>query len=168
MQYINKGLLKIALSLLGWCAISMSAMPAGAATATSTFQVTATVPATCLISATNLAFGSYKGVAATATSTITVTCTNTTPYNVGLDPGTATGATVSSRKMTGPASALLGYALFRDTARSLNWGNTVGTDTLTGTGSGSAQALTVYGLVAANQSVSPGAYADTITATITY
>src|SRR5262245_5956337 len=82
-----------------------------AATATTTFQVTATVHATCLISATNLNFGTYTGAVANSTSTITVTCTNTTPYNVSLNAGTAAGATVTTRKMSGPGGALLSYAL---------------------------------------------------------
>jgi spore coat protein U domain-containing protein, fimbrial subunit CupE1/2/3/6 len=142
--------------------------PAFAATATTTFQVTATVQATCLISATNLAFGTYTGVQVAQTSTISVTCTNTTPYNVGLNPGTASGATVTTRKMTGPGGALLAYALYQDAGHTINWGQTVGTDTEAGTGNGSAQALTVYGLLTAGQYVTPGAYVDTITATVTY
>jgi spore coat protein U-like protein len=139
-----------------------------AATATTTFQVTATVQATCLISATNLSFGTYTGAVVNSTSSITVTCTNTTPYNIGLNAGTATGATVSTRKMSGPAGALLAYSLTQDAAHTINWGNTVGTDTVAGTGNGSAQTLTVFGQTAAGQFVTPGAYVDTITATITY
>lgn len=142
--------------------------PAQAATATTTFQVTATVQATCLISATNLAFGTYTGVVTTSTSTITVTCTNTSPYNVGLNAGTATGATVTTRQMSGPGGASLSYALYQDAAHTKNWGNTVGTDTVAGTGNGSAQALTAYGQVGAGQFVTPGAYVDTITATVTF
>jgi spore coat protein U-like protein len=154
------------LGLAGLLAVAPA--PAGAATTTTTFQVTATVQATCLISATNLAFGTYTGAQTDATSTISVTCTSSTPYNVGLDPGTATGATVTTRRMSGPGGALLGYALYRDAAHTQNWGNTVGTDTASGTGTGSAQSLTVYGRLAASQYVTPGAYADTITATISY
>jgi spore coat protein U-like protein len=70
--------------------------------------------------------------------------------------------------MTGPGAALLGYALFSDSAHTLNWGQMIGTDTVTGTGNGSAQALTVYGQLAASQYVTPGAYKDTLTATVTY
>jgi spore coat protein U-like protein len=151
--------------LLGTLAFNL---PAVAATATATMAVTATVDSTCLISATPLAFGAYAGTQTDATSTLTVTCSNTTPYNVGLDAGLATGATVTSRAMTGPASATLAYALFQETTRTTNWGNTVGTDTVAGTGNGSAQGLTVYGRVAAGQFVTPGAYSDTITATVTY
>ena len=142
--------------------------PVLAATSTATFQVSANVPAICLISATNLAFGAYTGAVASATSTVSVTCTNTTPYTVGLDGGTATGATVAARKMTGPRGALLAYSLSRDSAHTLNWGNTIGTDTQSGSGNGNAQTLTVFGQIAANQFVAAGNYTDTITATITY
>ena len=97
-----------------------------------------------------------------------VTCTNGTTYNVGLNAGTVTGATVTTRAMTGPASATLSYALYQDSGHATNWRNTVGTDTKSGIGNGSAQTLTVYGQLAASQYPTPGAYTDTITATITY
>lgn len=155
------------ISILGFLTF-LTSIPAAASTATTTFTVTATVQATCLVSATGLAFGTYTGAVASSTSTISVTCTNTTPYNVGLNAGLATGATVTARKMTGPASALLSYGLYSNAGYSTNWGQTIGTDTVTGTGNGSAQALTVYGQVAAGQYVAPGAYTDTITVTVTY
>ncbi len=137
-------------------------------TATTSFQVTAIVPATCTITANPLAFGNYSGVVLSSTTTIFVTCSKTTAYNVGLNAGTATGATVSNRSMTGPVSALLNYKLFSNSAYTTNWGNTVGTDTVAGTGNGVAQSLTVYGQVPAGQLVRPGSYSDTITATLTY
>src|ERR1035437_1259580 len=130
--------------------------------------VTAVVQATCTLSATNLAFGTYTGAVNNSTSSLTITCTNTTAYSVGLSAGLATGATVTSRSMTGPVAALLHYKLFSNPGRTTNWGNTVGTDTLAGTGSGAAQPLTVYGQIPAAQFPRPGSYADTITATITY
>jgi spore coat protein U-like protein len=115
-------------------------------------------------------FGAYVGTAAlNTTSTLTVQCNNTVPYNVGLDAGTSTGATVTTRAMTGPTGSLpLPYGLFSDSAHSINWGNTVGTDTVPGTGTGVAQTLTVYGQIPAGAGNRPGAYTDTITVTITY
>jgi spore coat protein U-like protein len=154
--------------LLGALALGLQAIPAIAATQTSTFAVTATVQATCLIAATALAFPVYTGVVETATSTITLTCTNTTSYNVGLSAGLGTGATVTARHMTGPAAAVLNYGLFSNATWTTNWGATIGTDTVTGIGNGAAQPITVYGQAAAGQYVAPGAYTDTITATITY
>ena len=136
--------------------------------ATTSFPVTATVQATCTVSATSLVFGTYASTLLSSTSTISATCTNTTPYNIGLNAGTATGATVTNRSMTGPAGALLHYSLFSDSGHTVNWGNTVGTNTVAKTGSGVAQTLTVYGQVPAGQHVTPGSYADTITVTLTY
>jgi spore coat protein U-like protein len=78
------------------------------------------------------------------------------------------GATVTNRKMTSPASATLKYAIFRNSTQTQNWGNTVGTDTVAGTGNGTAQPITAYGQMAAGQSGNPAVYSDTITATITY
>jgi spore coat protein U-like protein len=153
---------------LGFLALGLGSKAADAATATTTFAVSATVQATCLVSASPMSFGNYSGAVVNTTSTVSVTCTNTTGYNVGLSAGLATNATVTTRQMTGPSSAVLGYSLFSDSSRSVNWGSTVGVDTVVGTGNGSAQSLTVYGQTAAGQYVTPGSYTDTITATVTY
>jgi spore coat protein U-like protein len=141
----------------------------GISTVTAQFSVTATEQPGCALSASALNFGTYSGAVINATSTISVTCTSGTAYNVGLNAGTATGATVTTRKMTGPASALLNYGLYRNSTHTTNWGNTVGTNTSAGTGTGSTQSLTVYGQLPAGQSTTAaGIYSDTITATITY
>ncbi len=138
-------------------------------TVTTTFTVTATIVKNCTISATALSFGAYSGALVNAQSTISVTCTNTTTYNVGLNAGTATGATVTTRKMTGQYhGGTLAYAMYRNTGHTQNWGQTVGTDTEAGTGTGIAQQLIVYGRIAAGTAPAPDGYFDTITATITY
>lgn len=58
----------------------------------------------------NLGFGAYTGSAIPAATTLSVTCTNGTSYNVALNPGTASGATVTTRAMSGPGGATLNYA----------------------------------------------------------
>jgi spore coat protein U-like protein len=141
-----------------------------AASTTTTFAVQATVTATCTInSASTLNFGSVGVLAANVdqSSTIQVTCTNTTPYNIGLDAGVGTGATVAVRKLTS-GGATINYSLYTSNAYSTVWGNTVGTDTQTGTGNGSAQSYTVFGRIPPQTSPAPGSYADTITVTVTY
>jgi len=148
--------------------LSLLPSSGGAATATTTMSISATVVATCAVSASPLAFGTYTGATATSTSTLTITCTNTTPYNVGLSPGISTGATVSARAMTLSTSSFLAYVLTSDAGYSINWGQTVGTDTVAGTGNGTAQLLTVYGRIAAGQYVTPGNYEDTVTVTVTF
>jgi spore coat protein U-like protein len=133
-----------------------------------TMAVTATVAPACTIAATNLAFGTYSGALANAVATLTVTCTDTTLYNIGLGAGLASGATVTTRQMTGSGSTTLAYALYQDGAHSINWGVTVGTDTVAGTGNGIGQPVSVYGQIAAGQFPVPGSYSDTIVATVTY
>jgi spore coat protein U-like protein len=58
--------------------------------------------------------------------------------------------------------------MFRDSARTLNWSNTVGSDTLSSTGNGNAQLSNMFGRLAAGQVVPVGAYSDTIIVTVTY
>lgn len=142
---------------------------ASAATATTTFLVTTTVLNTCIVAATPLAFGAYDPTSATdtdATNAITVTCTASAPYNVGLDKGT-NGTSVTARLMK-QGSDTLPYALYSNAGRTTNWGNTVGTDTVTGTGTGILQTYTVYGRIPHGAAVPSGAYTDTVTVTVTY
>jgi spore coat protein U-like protein len=156
-----------AAGLLAVPLLCLSPAPVHATIANATLAVTVSVHATCQITATALNFPAYTGAMSVATSTISLTCTNTTPYNVGLDAGAA-GASVTSRSMTGAGGVQMAYALYSDAARTANWGNTVGTDTVARTGNGGAQALTVYARMAAGQLVTPGSYTDTIIATVTY
>jgi len=157
-------------ALAGWPFLSC-ATASYAATATTTMAVQVTITATCLInSASTLNFGNSIGVLAAnvdQTSTIQVTCTNTTPYNIGLNAGTGTGATVATRKLTSGANTI-NYTLYSNSGRTTVWGNTVSTDTVAGTGNGSAQNYTVYGRIPAQTTPAPGSYTDTITVTVTY
>jgi spore coat protein U-like protein len=137
--------------------------------ATTSFNDTANVSPGCAISAGDLQFFTYTGAQRDARSEITVTCTNSTRWNVGLNPGTYPGATVTTRRMTGPRkNSPLAYGLYRNSARTQNWGETIGSDTESGTGTGAAQTLDVYGRVPASQSPAAGGYEDTITATLTF
>jgi spore coat protein U-like protein len=142
----------------------------GTNTKTTTFTVTVTITKICGVSATNMVFGNYTGALAQTTSTVTVTCTNTTTYTVGLNAGTTSGGTVTARLMAGQGSATgqtLAYSLSSVSYAGTNWGNTSPT-WYSGTGTGAAQPLTVYGQIAAGLHPIPGSYTDTITATVTY
>jgi len=151
--------------------ILCSAPAAHAATTTTTFPVSATVLTACSVSALPLTFGNYDPTSATpldATTTLSVLCTVGTSFTVGLNAGAASGATVTTRKMVNGANTL-NYALFRETGRTNNWGNTPGTDTPPSTTAPVLPtALTVYGRVAAGQNVPAGGYADTVTVTVNY
>jgi len=157
-------------------ALALASSAASASTATTTFVVQITLTASCIVSANTLNFGSSVGVLTTAvtnTTTVSVTCSNTTPYNVGLDAGTVSGSLVSNRLMagttTGNTGTTLQFQLCSDgTACNTVWGNTVGTNTVSGTGNGNAQTLTVYGKVPTQTTPKPDLYQTTITATVSY
>jgi spore coat protein U-like protein len=137
---------------------------------TTSFQVQITIQAACAITAADaLDFGTH-GVLANdidASSTVTVNCTATTPYEIGLNAGNGSGASVATRKMTG-AGGTIAYSLYRDPARSLVWGETVGTDTLAAVGTGTDQTQTVYGRVPPQATPAPDLYSDSVTVTVTY
>jgi len=133
------------------------------------FTVTATYAATCSVSATTLNFGSTSSLTSNvdASNTLSAKCSSTTPYNIGLNAGTAPGATVTTRKMTNLLTTV-SYSLFSNSGRTTNWGNTVGTDTVSATGNGASQAFTVFGRVPAQTTPAPATYTDTITVTVTF
>jgi spore coat protein U-like protein len=147
-----------------------SACPTGNNTTSGgTTTWTATVPANCLVSATAVNFGSAGVIAANtdASGTTTVQCTSTTPYTVALNGGNS-GATDPTKREMSKATETITYGLYRDSARSLPWGSTTGTNTVGGTGTGSNQPLTVYGRVASQATPSPGTYTDSVIVTVTY
>lgn len=135
------------------------------------FTASATVPKQCRAYATTpLDFGSVPGTITSdvdQTSTIMMTCTGRTAWKVGLNNGLHANGTVR-RMQLGATSSFVRYELYREPARTTRWGNTPGTDTVDGTGTGTTQTLTVHGRVPANQTPAAGTYGDTVTVTITY
>jgi len=133
------------------------------------FDVTMKIVADCTISANGIDFGQTQGLlsrAVSGSSAISVTCTNTTPYNVGLDQGTGTGSSGTTRYMAGTnGNATVRFNLSQSQGGT-PWGNTQGTDTMAGTGTGTAQQLTVYGEIPVQNSPTPDSYKSTITATV--
>jgi spore coat protein U-like protein len=141
--------------------------------------------ASCTVTATSVAFGVYAspgGVQTDSSGTVTVTCTPDfillackTPYTVSLSQGGA--ASYAPRKLASGANTL-NYNLYTNAARSTVWGDgSGGSSTVVGTVSTSILSLlclsgsnnhTVYSRIPAAQSVAAGAYADTITVTVTY
>jgi spore coat protein U-like protein len=170
MSVLLKNQNKLLKSVVAIACLFPSANGALAATTASNFTVQIAIGASCTInSASTLNFGAQGVLTANVdqTSTLQVQCTNTTPYNIGLNAGTGTGATVASRKMTSGANTV-NYSLYSDAGRTTVWGNTVGTDTVAGTGDGAAQSYSVYGRVPAQTTPAPGSYSDTVTVTVTY
>jgi spore coat protein U-like protein len=146
-----------------------AACPTGAKTATANSSVTATIVSSCNVSATTVNFGTL-GVLKVNTDvqgTLTIQCSSTLPYTVSLNGGNSGATDPTQRKMTSGANNVF-YGLYRDAARSLPWGATVGTNTASGTGNGASQAQTVYGRIAPQTTPQPSTYTDSVIATVAY
>jgi spore coat protein U-like protein len=134
------------------------------------FTTSATVVNNCLISATNVAFGTAGVLRSSlaAVGSISARCTNGDAFRISLNGGASGNVAARTLKQQG-GGGVVNYQLYTDSARSVPWGDgTAGTSMVTGTGSGNAQAISVYGQVPAQATPAPGSYSDTITATIVF
>ena len=158
------------LRLIGLPGVVVAALVATPALAADTAElgVSAEVAGTCNVTTTAVDFGTVdvtSGLNDDATGGISVVCTAGTAWAAAADAGDGSGATVTARKMTS-GTDLLNYGLYTDVTRLVNFG---GANTLSGVGTGVAQARTVYGRVPSGQtSVPTGCYADSVTISLTY
>lgn len=172
MFYKTPAAARAAKTILLASAVTVIPTAALADTAGGNLDVSATVTANCVVSTSDMAFGdvnTLSGANVDTTGGITVTCTNQTGWTASAGFGSGTGASFASRRMMAGGN-LLNYNLYTDGARSAVWGDgTGGSVTIGGTGTGSAQPVTIYGRVGSGQtSVPAGDYADTVAVTITY
>jgi spore coat protein U-like protein len=149
------------LAIAGTLAMAAGTVGAAPSPATTTLNVSANVASNCLVTAAPLNFSDYDGSAAVdGQANLSVRCSNGTPYTISLlSDGTND----------------LEYNLYTAAARTTIWGQTVGTDTVGGTGQGmsstKANTHTVYGTIAnsaANQDAPVGLYTDTVAVTVAY
>lgn len=153
------------------CTAAFGLQAAHASTVGTTLPVTAITVNACAVVATPLVFGTLNqlnGGANDSQASVVVTCTPGTPYDVGLDNGAhASGGTRHMTPTIGSAS--IPYALYTNASRTTAWGNSVGTNTVSGTAGLLPATLTVYGRVPAGAAaVAADAYADIVTVTVTF
>lgn len=167
--------------LIGAGLLVVAQAPLDAGTLTASMAVTATVSAASCssVSATAMSFGSFLPLASpSATSTLTVNCNAGTAYSISGDGSTPVCPTTSvSFQMSGATTPAPLYQLFNDAAHtqqllharsSNNQCSTIGT-ALTGTGTGAAQTLTIYGFAnTAGNAPAAGSYTDTATITLSF
>lgn len=172
MSQTNKFLIAIAAvaSVFVFAGGPTQALAAGSDT--TTFNVKITIANSCDISTTaptDIDFGSFNDVAsangATGTTNLNVKCTKNAAATIALTPGNAdtTGAGV----MTLSANTIA-YQLYQDSGDTTVWGDVAGTNTLSYTGTGSADTVPAYAKVTGTVEVPAGIYTDTVTAKITY
>jgi spore coat protein U-like protein len=155
-------------------------MLAAAQTASTAFQVGATVAKKCSVispGATTLNFGAYDpaGAALTASLAINFHCTKGTTWSVTLDAGQNAGLGLSGSRAMAGGGDHLGYELYTDTTYAAGkvWaGNTTGGAgtfmTGAGTGGNTTDQVTVYGQLLAGQYVAPATYTDTVNFVVNY
>lgn len=139
-----------------------------AAQSTTDFEVRVTITSTCdvgVLEATDVDFGSIASTAmnVSATGQLHVRCTNGTAYTVALDQGD--NASDGSRRMAGGGN-YVPYGLYHTAGTSAPWSDQ-SAELHSGVGTGSAQQISVYGVMP-TANFPAGAYADTVTATLTY
>ena len=136
------------------------------------------VECACSVTAPTLSFGTYTPGQPSPTDSsrqVQVSCSGPAGLLVGYQIALSAGGsgTYSPRRMQSGANTLA-YNIYRDGGYSQVWGDgTGGSSTvsdvialiLLGT---SSKQNTAYGRLFAQQNVAPGAYADTVTVTVTY
>ncbi len=153
---------------------------AQAATATTTFTVSATVANSCNVSSGNVSFGSVNaGAAATNTATnITLTCNKGATVAVALDNGSNPSGTQKQMKdsVSGdflnynidvPGGAALTTCPAAGAGSEWNGTNTVTASGLY-TSNGGPKPIKICASIPVNQYPSAGSYSDTVQVTATY
>jgi spore coat protein U-like protein len=159
---------------LALAAVFASAGTASAQTASTTFNVNASVVNKCTISAADLGFGTYdptSGSAVAATNALTVACTKGATAWIGLGNGGSYDADKATRRMAatvGTETEHLEYNLYLETGHTNVWGNTQTTGKSYTSTSRAPATLTVYGLIPASQDVSAATFSDVVAATINF
>ena len=135
---------------------------AGASSAFS-FQARATAVNNCLISTNNLAFATGSPITdQRINAALSVSCTANSSYQISLNAGSSGNAGARTMKNT-VSSETLGYRISA-TSDGPAWGDgTAGTTVYSGTGTGSAQNVMMYGIVPKQRAPTPGDYRDTVT-----
>jgi len=134
---------------------------------TFSFQARATVVNDCTITVGQLAFGTSTvlNAAVRANTSMNVVCTAGKAYQISLNAGN--NASGGVRRMKNAATGEMVSYQISGSYDGSPWGDGSGSGVqLGGTGSGGAQAITVYGRVSPQTTPSPGDYKDTVTATL--
>lgn len=98
-------------------------------------------------------------------TTMWLWCPSGISWQVGLDNGQ--NALGTQRRMTNGAD-YVNYDLYLDASYSKRWGNSLNTDTMSGSANGELQYLNIYGKVPAQKNKTAGSYSDTVVITLTY
>jgi spore coat protein U-like protein len=159
------------LAALAACIAALAPVSTHAGTASGNMAVSLSISNNCAIGTSTMAFGGYdpivtnKTTALTATGSITITCNQNTVGTVALNNGLYSANASGTTRAMASGTNYLSYELYTTSARSVVWSST---NTVSDTGTGSAQTLSVYGTIPAGQNKAIGSYSDTVTVTVTF
>jgi spore coat protein U domain-containing protein, fimbrial subunit CupE1/2/3/6 len=157
------GLILVAFVILG-------SRPSFAVTISSTMNVTLQIVAECVVDLTpdlNFATVGLLDSNIDVTVDITVECTSGTTYDIKIGPGDHDSGSDTDRNMSS-GTADVDYDLYQDSGHTLPWGQTTGTNTVSGTGTGGDVVHTVYGRVPSQTTPAPDNYTDTVLIMVDY
>ena len=157
-------------SIIAALSLSALSLSAHAGSVNTPLEASATISSSCLISATNVSFGTVTPAATgdvSATGTIKAHCTNGTAYKITISAGSSSDA--NARKMAGTSGNTdkFAYNLYSDAGYSQVWKATE-VDGIAGVGTGAEQSLNVYAKAPLNQYLKPDTYTDSLTVTLAY
>jgi len=170
--------MKILLSSWQWFGaviLAFATSPAAAQTiltATAVMPVRMEIVAACLVSVSDLDFGSYASnstIPVLGQTNIELRCGPGITAEISLDGGTGLGGNTSRRKLTQESGIdRMEYDLYQDAGRTIHWGDRSGTNTNEILTTGAPQTVPIYGEIPAMQRVGDGTYSDVITVTVHY
>jgi spore coat protein U-like protein len=153
-----------ALGLAAFATLTAMALGAHAAQ----LEVTATLPDSCSVEGGTLAFGTVNpsgGQTPTANTTFNVQCSTAGSVTVALDGGLHHGQGSNGRAMKRATSnTYLNYELYTSATQTTAWPVPGGVNKTVAVG---ANAVAVYGAIAANQVKPGGEYSDTVQISLT-
>ncbi|MCF6321025.1 MAG: spore coat U domain-containing protein [Rhizobiaceae bacterium] len=133
------------------------------------FTVRANVLTTCTVNATNMNFGStgLLGTNVDSSNIINVNCNSGLPYTIGLDGGLSGAPSPALRQMVNGGDQVT-YGIYQNAGRTIPWGDSIGTNTISSVGTGLNQVFTAFGRVPPQTTPPPATYTDTVVVTVTY
>ena len=162
---------KIVSALVAFVALSVLvvlASPAQAGTATANLNVSVTVDAACTLTSTPLAFSDYSPLnenAENGTGTLVLICTAGIAATIDLDMG---AHAISSQRNMSSGAGTITYNVYQDAGRSIAWSNGSNGLQTAAAPDTNPRTYTVYGIIPPQQSVTGGAYYDTLVATVNF
>ena len=168
---------KVALAAAASAALFSNAALAGSASGT--LNVTATITAACTFGTNSpIAFGSVLTTSSVTNNagSLDITCTNLLPYTVSVDDGQNHDATAvlpsHGRRMKDSSGNFLMYEVYTNTGRtsiadSVAANNTFDTPGF-GAGTGTNQAITIYGQIPVQTTPGAASFSDQLSLTVNF